>query len=267
MKYKLTYQYGELIPPSKYLAYIEDVEPKQDKTNPKKQRRRVKVRDIRNNEEFIADFNSIRSGETVNSPGMASKISSQRMKKRWADADNSIIKPRKHKVGDIIGPDKNILIIKDYPPVYNSTCHRKCIFKNLDTGVIFEGNISNVVSGFTYGLSLEHKSKGECKIYKILSEHNILFYQEYKFKELQLNKYSALRFDFYLPDYNCCIEYDGLQHFENHFQVPEEKYQHQLQNDKIKNNFCKQNNILLIRIPYWEYNKLDWEYLCQRINF
>ena len=60
-----------------------------------------------------------------------------------------------------------------------------------------------------------------------------------------------LRFDFYLPDYNCCIEVDGRQHREIVSRFGGEKAFTQLQNnDKIKNKYCNSNNIHLIRIPY-----------------
>lgn len=60
-----------------------------------------------------------------------------------------------------------------------------------------------------------------------------------------------LPFDFYLYDKNIIIEYDGLHHFE-----PvkgwggEEKFKITQENDEIKNTYCKNNNITLIRIPY-----------------
>lgn len=57
-------------------------------------------------------------------------------------------------------------------------------------------------------------SKGEQLIYDILIENNLVFEQQKTFNNCinpKTNK--KLRFDFYLPDYNCCIEYDGEQHY------------------------------------------------------
>lgn len=54
------------------------------------------------------------------------------------------------------------------------------------------------------------------KIEKILEKNNIRYIKEKTFDKCvnpKTNRY--LRFDFYLPDYNCCIEYDGEQHFKN----------------------------------------------------
>lgn len=70
---------------------------------------------------------------------------------------------------------------------------------------------------------------------------------------------SKLRFDFYLPDYNYCIEFDGKQHFEPvHFggiSLKEAKKDFKIQQikDKIKDEYCKTNNIGLIRISYLEF--------------
>lgn len=108
---------------------------------------------------------------------------------------------------------------------------------------------------------LTPKSKGEDKIKRFLQKLNINFYREYLFDDCCNLKTSAkLRFDFYLPDYNCCIEYDGIQHFQEttwrHESLSKVQYR-----DNIKNEYCKQNNIQLIRIPYWDYDKIDEQYL------
>lgn len=66
------------------------------------------------------------------------------------------------------------------------------------------------------------------------------------------NKY--LPFDFYLPDYNILIEYDGEQHYKVSFGQNEEKLLKQQEYDKIKTEWCKQNNIKLVRIPYFNKN-------------
>ena len=62
----------------------------------------------------------------------------------------------------------------------------------------------------------------------------------------------ALRFDFYLPDYNILIEYNGIQHYEPvAYFGGEEGFQNTVKRDKIKENYCKENNITLIKIPYY----------------
>ena len=93
-------------------------------------------------------------------------------------------------------------------------------------------------------------SHGERRIYKYLIEHNISFKREKKFNDCFF-KY-RLPFDFYIPKYNLCIEFDGRHHFEEirgDFNLIKKR-------DEIKNNYCKNNNIKLIRIPYSKSNEI-----------
>jgi hypothetical protein len=59
---------------------------------------------------------------------------------------------------------------------------------------------------------------------------------------------------------NICIEFDGEQHFKPcgwfGSESPQLKLQRTKKNDKIKNNFCKKNNVKLIRIPYTKIKKI-----------
>lgn len=92
-------------------------------------------------------------------------------------------------------------------------------------------------------------SKGEKQISEILEKLNIKFKREYKFDNCK--NINVLSFDFYLPDYNFCIEYDGKQHYEpNDFFGGINSFEKIKHNDKIKNEYCKNNNIHLIRIRY-----------------
>jgi len=60
-----------------------------------------------------------------------------------------------------------------------------------------------------------------------------------------------LPFDFYLPDYNTCIEFDGEQHFNKfRFELDESRLIKTKKRDIIKNNFCEKNNINLLRIKF-----------------
>jgi hypothetical protein len=62
---------------------------------------------------------------------------------------------------------------------------------------------------------------------------------------------NVLPFDFYLPKYNICIEYDGEQHFEPlEFFGGIKAFDELKKRDEIKTKFCRDNNIKLIRISY-----------------
>lgn len=99
-------------------------------------------------------------------------------------------------------------------------------------------------------------SKGENKIQILLLKENIKFIKNKTFKKC-FNKHK-LQFDFYLPKYNICIEFNGIQHYEPiEFFGGDIKYQNQIKNDNIKTLFCKDNNIRLIKISYKEYSKIE----------
>lgn len=101
-----------------------------------------------------------------------------------------------------------------------------------------------------------NKSKGEIKISNYLDSFDIEYIEQYKFDNCK-NK-NSLPFDFYLKDLNICIEYDGEQHFKIHELFGgEEGFTTRIENDKIKTNFCKENNIKLIRIPYYNFKDIE----------
>ena len=107
-------------------------------------------------------------------------------------------------------------------------------------------------------------SRGEVKIRNILDALSIKYEKEKSFKNLiNPDTGKKLRFDFYLPEYNLCIEYDGKQHFLD----PQKnngmfgKLEETIQRDKVKDNFSIKNNIGIIRIPYTEYNNLSEDYI------
>ena len=103
-----------------------------------------------------------------------------------------------------------------------------------------------------------HESKGSRKIKEILEKDNIKFIQEKRFSDLKFDSGYSARFDFYLPDYNTIIEYDGRQHFiqGNGVFDNKEKFALTQAHDSIKNQYCKEHNITIIRIPYTHYDNI-----------
>ena len=99
-------------------------------------------------------------------------------------------------------------------------------------------------------------SKGEQRIMEFLQRNNIEFECQKKFDGLVNRK--PLSFDFYLPKYNTCIEFDGLQHFSPIDAFGGiESFQILKSNDNKKDKFCQENNIKLIRISYLEFQLVD----------
>lgn len=172
------------------LIYIKDV----DRITPKE--RRVLVYDTEYDEYFEVNLGVARHRETYHSFQTARKITNK---------NNTTWFPGETK--NILGQDILFLEnagIKIYP---NQEKFRLGVFQNLNTGVVFTTVVTAVLSGNSLGVK---RSKGELKIEEILNLLNIYFKTEYSFPDF-INKYDKRNFpfDFYLPDYNICIEYDG----------------------------------------------------------
>ena len=97
-----------------------------------------------------------------------------------------------------------------------------------------------------------NESKGEKFIREYLVNHNIEYAAQKVFPNcINLNN---LKFDFYLPSLNICIEYQGEQHyhpvkwFTDSDEQAQKDFEESQKRDQIKVNFCKENNIKLIII-------------------
>lgn len=112
--------------------------------------------------------------------------------------------------------------------------------------------LNNLERGHTRSCGCNNRSKYEEYIHDYLESLHIYFEEEKRFSDCRNSKGSdMLPFDFYIPEQNILIEYDGQHHFE-----PikgwggEEKFKLTQENDKIKNKYCEEKNIKLLRIPY-----------------
>ena len=102
-------------------------------------------------------------------------------------------------------------------------------------------------------------SKGALTIEKLLQLNNINFSKEYmvNVRKEKIYQHHKARFDFAIFENNSLkyfIEYDGEQHF-TYKSYPntwntKEMFEKTQERDKLKNQWCKENNIPLIRIPY-----------------
>ena len=98
-------------------------------------------------------------------------------------------------------------------------------------------------------------SKGEYKIKCYLDDNNINYLYEHSFDNcIDVKK---LRFDFYLPKYKICVEYQGEFHYKtkNGF-TTDNVLETQRRRDDIKRKFCAESDITLIEIPYWEFKNI-----------
>lgn len=104
------------------------------------------------------------------------------------------------------------------------------------------------------------QSHGEFKVEEYLKSQNINYKKEYVFSDCKNS--NSLRFDFAIlnneNNVKALVEVDGRQHYEvvdfgGGNTIAKQSHEILKQNDAIKNKYCKDNNILLVRIPYWEF--------------
>lgn len=100
-------------------------------------------------------------------------------------------------------------------------------------------------------------SNGEKEIGIWLDNNKINYIQEYKFDNCKSPKNRKLKFDFYLPDKNLCIEFDGKQHFFPNKFFKNYSFELTQKYDIIKNEYCINNNIHLLRINYTQKNEIS----------
>lgn len=117
------------------------------------------------------------------------------------------------------------------------------------------------------------RSRGEIKIEGILKAEGLTFETEYIFPDLVASSGRPLRMDFAVfyegsDEIAFCIEYQGEQHYRavSHFggkaAVNKQKY-----NDKKKRIYCLENNIPLVIIPYYDYDKITYDYILEKAGF
>jgi hypothetical protein len=102
------------------------------------------------------------------------------------------------------------------------------------------------------------ESKGEIRVSNYLKSKNISFIPQHTFHDCR--HINLLEFDFYLDGRKMLIEYDGEGHYKAIFGSTPEKRQKNLEEqqirDRIKDEWAKRNNIPLLRIPYWDFDRI-----------
>lgn len=128
-----------------------------------------------------------------------------------------------------------------------------------DCGNIHYACTSDLRKGHVQSCGCE-KSIGELKISQLLVEYNIPFERQKTFDSCRKEDTNRpLFFDFFVNS-QYLIEFDGIQHFESGSNWnTQERFERQKEYDEIKNKWCKENDIPLIRIPYWKLNTLTIE--------
>lgn len=216
-------------------------------------------------ESFIASIHDVQSGSSRSCGCLDNST------KEWSNGST------KWKDGDYIGPYKIKLIhrLNDKDKNGKSLGLFECPYCDINSNCkkTFTVPIERVSNGITSSCGCKKISRGEEKLIKILNDNNIQYYYQYSFNDcVNPETGRVLRFDFFLPQYNSCIEYDGQQHFLEFVRKYSSgwnnliTYEQNHKRDLIKDSYCKEHNIFLLRIPYYDYNTMDINYILGRID-
>lgn len=141
--------------------------------------------------------------------------------------------------------------------------HNPILIKHNGCGAVFNIVPSRYFNQFKKCPNCHIKSLGEFLVEKYLIKNNISFIREYRFDDCRNKK--PLPFDFYLPEYNILIEYQGEQHYKPISEFGgKENFVYTQKNDKIKEQYAINNGIRLIKIPYWEKTNIE-SFLVEKI--
>ena len=149
----------------------------------------------------------------------------------------------------------------DYKRASSIVWHCKC-----DCGNECDVESYNLRKGMTQSCGCISSSIGETNIQTILQTNGIKYKKEYTVKEI-----GNLRFDFALLENEKVvrlIEFDGIQHFTSRSGVwndTKDDLQKRQERDNRKNKWAIDNNIPLVRIPYWERDKITLEMILGSI--
>ena len=145
----------------------------------------------------------------------------------------------------------NIEILDDY---IDSKTKLKC--RCLLCDGIFYMKPSHLISG--HGCRHCTCSIGEDKIRHFLDEHNIQYESQKFFEDLKGVRGRVLTFDFYLPQFNLLIEFQGKQHEKPiKYFGGEDSFKIQQEHDRRKREYSKLHNINLLEIWYYDINKIE----------
>ena len=141
--------------------------------------------------------------------------------------------------------------------------HSPCWFRCKSCGQFIKTSPLNIIGGRgKNGCRTCVSSMGERTIYKTLSSNNIHIETQKTFPNLLGINENYLRYDFYLPDYNLLIEYQGEQHeypvrFNSEPQEEaESNFKRQQEHDRRKREYAKENNIKLLEIWYYDFDNI-----------
>lgn len=161
-----------------------------------------------------------------------------------------------------IGETYGLLTVESRPFAKGNKSYCKCRCKCGNIIEVRKDHLLGLNHSRTVSCGCNSISAGELKIKQILEANDINFKMQYRINDF--SPYSPFDFAIFNKDNELVklIEFDGEQHFYaiEHF-GGEEKLTIQKERDRKKNEYCANHNICLLRVPYWDYEKLDLQYL------
>ena len=133
------------------------------------------------------------------------------------------------------------------PLMFQCSCGRK-----------FKRSWNSFYSGKAYRClrCTRYISKGSLILEQRLIELGLFYEREKRFPDCVYKR--PLPFDFYIPDQNMCIEFDGEQHYRPvAFGKKEDDFEELKKRDAIKDQYCKEHGITLVRVPYYALDFAD----------
>lgn len=187
-------------------------------------------------------------------------LNRQKIQSCGCERTKQFIAQNKDRVKDLTGQRFGALTVIEQCPERSSD--KQVIWLcQCDCGNIVKIKGGNLRTGNTKSCGcLRNQSYGEEKIRQLLKLNNIAYEHEKTFDDCRFKDTNMLaRFDFYLPELNTIIEYDGKQHSvqgTGNFDNPE-KFKKTQEHDLFKTSWCKEHKITLIRIPFGHYSEMN----------
>ena len=148
----------------------------------------------------------------------------------------------KHEIYSLVGDEYTVLDTYTNAEVKIRLRHNKC-------GNVYKSRPRTFLEG--YRCPYCNSPKGETIITKLLDAFNIDYDYQKTFPDLKDK--SCLSYDFFIPDQNILIEYQGIQHYQpvDHF-GGDDRYIVQQKHDQMKLDYAKEHGYNLITVPYTE---------------
>lgn len=149
----------------------------------------------------------------------------------------------------------------------NKSGNKKYKFICPECGIEFMRLISSITRSRNVLCDKCNSSIGEMTIYNLLTTLKINFIPQKEFDGLIGIRGGNLSYDFYLPDYNLLIEYQGEQHerFIKGMHGKIDVFHRQQEHDKRKREYAYENGYNLLEIWYYDFDNIE-EILNKELN-